>query len=341
VKTWRADSLHGREGKTREVVTLREFYAIIKYFLLLLITLQLSFVTAKYFLDAFFSPAKVLVPDLVGLYWKEAAQRLNSIGLNFVFKGEEYNDKYPKGVVIKQYPEASREVKKGRRVFVVLSKGLEKALVPDLRGKLLSYAVKKLNSLGLKVGNITYLKTDNIWRNKYPDQSVIAMSAKPGSKVYEGESVDLLVASDYPPYLVAVPNLIGTMLSEATEKLKNLDLKLGRILYQKTDRYPEGMVLAQMPEAKTILQQNSAVDVVVAGKQIARGKVYHFTFTVPSGSLPKEVKILKVDDNGVKVIYDSVRDPSESIAVDIKYSGSCTILVYVDGILVQEKRISE
>ncbi|MCJ7498314.1 MAG: PASTA domain-containing protein, partial [candidate division Zixibacteria bacterium] len=71
------------------------------------------------------------IPDLLGLSPEEANAILKDKGLELRVIGEEYDLKRVAGTIIYQMPEPESKVKKGRKIKVVLSKGGEKATVPQ------------------------------------------------------------------------------------------------------------------------------------------------------------------------------------------------------------------
>jgi len=76
----------------------------------------------------------VVVPDLVGKNVVYVLEFLTDLGLNTKVKGSEYSAEIPEDHVIFQEPEPGAEIKKGRDVRIILSKGTMTILVPNLKG---------------------------------------------------------------------------------------------------------------------------------------------------------------------------------------------------------------
>ncbi|MGL5207578.1 MAG: Stk1 family PASTA domain-containing Ser/Thr kinase, partial [Acidaminococcaceae bacterium] len=82
---------------------------------------------------------EVAVPDVTGKTVTEAQNILAQAKLGYVID-EEYNMKVAPGTVVSQNPGAKRMVKEGRKITLVVSKGVELGDVPNLKGKRLTEA---------------------------------------------------------------------------------------------------------------------------------------------------------------------------------------------------------
>ena len=127
---------------------------------------------------------------------------------------EEYDPKATPGVIIKQNPAAHSRVKAGRKIHLVVSKGPEPGVVPDLKKKTLAEATTMLEKARLKVGNVTVK-----YEAGAPKGSVLSQSIAPKQKVSEGTSVDLVV--NISGNQTVVPDLSGLSLAEARNQLSS------------------------------------------------------------------------------------------------------------------------
>ena len=80
------------------------------------------------------SEDKVVVPDFIGKDVVYVLEYLTGLGLNTKVKGSEYSLDVPKNHVIFQQPEPGAEIKKGRDVRIIISKGAKTILMPNLTG---------------------------------------------------------------------------------------------------------------------------------------------------------------------------------------------------------------
>lgn len=132
---------------------------------------------------------KVEVPDVVGREEEAAAQLLKGLGLKPQVVREEYHDRIPKGAVIAQRPSAGTRVRKESMIRLVVSKGSDKVVVPDLAGLDLERAGQVLIEVGLLVGRIAKVHSD-----EYAEGQIIAQDPSPGSVSRRGSAVQLLLS---------------------------------------------------------------------------------------------------------------------------------------------------
>jgi eukaryotic-like serine/threonine-protein kinase len=131
-------------------------------------------------------PRLATVPVLVGTQRSVAVQQIRSRG--FVPSVEERESSSPAGQVIRQAPSAGSQLPAGSTVSIVVSKGEEKATVPNEIGKERAEAVEAVRVAGLKP-SVQEQQTE------VPSQvgRVIDQFPPPGSKVAPGSTVTLVV----------------------------------------------------------------------------------------------------------------------------------------------------
>lgn len=106
---------------------------------------------------------------------------------------EVYNETVPKGYIISQLPFAGSEVREGRRLYITVSRGIEKITVPYVIGKLERVAWIDIMRLGFNIGNIEYVERDD-----KPDGVVLAQYPHYGVNLPYGATINLIV-SQAPP----------------------------------------------------------------------------------------------------------------------------------------------
>ena len=134
---------------------------------------------------------KVLVPNIKGMLYEDAAYALERVGLVAVVTDSSYNKNLPAGTILEQLPVSGREVKSGREISLTVNTSRTPTLVvPDIADNCsLREAEAQLKALGFKIGPIEYVSGDKDW--------VLALKCK-GQNVYAGERVPI----DMPVVLV-------------------------------------------------------------------------------------------------------------------------------------------
>lgn len=102
----------------------------------------------------------------------------------------EFND-LPEGMIISQTPKAGIKMPQGTVIDIVVSQGLETktVMVPSLETKTIREAESTLNSIGLKLGNITYETSETI------EKGQIISNTRVGTEVDQGTFVEVVVSS--------------------------------------------------------------------------------------------------------------------------------------------------
>jgi serine/threonine-protein kinase len=99
-------------------------------------------------------PTPRVVPKVEGLAVAAATEALAAEQLRLQVEAEEFNDTVPVGVVIRQSVPADSRVDRDSVVPVVVSKGPDLRVVPDLRGLTLDQATAQLAAVGLRRGPV-------------------------------------------------------------------------------------------------------------------------------------------------------------------------------------------
>jgi serine/threonine-protein kinase len=135
--------------------------------------------------------------------------------------------------------------------------------VPKLRGLPLEKARARLKQAQLRLGQVTERADANARRG-----TVIGQQPGPRTQVRPGTAVDLVIAgrqSNQPVVGASVPKLRGLPLKKARAKLKQAQLRLGKVTERADGNARRGTVIGQEPAPKRQVKPGTAVDVVVAG----------------------------------------------------------------------------
>lgn len=285
-----------------------------------------------------YTSGDVTVPDVKGKTIVEAEAILTKEKLGYTLT-EAYDAKVTPGVVIKQTPGAHTRVKAGRKITLVVSKGPEPGVVPDLKKKKLSDATLMLEKAKLKVGTVTVK-----YEAGAPKGTVISQSIASGSKVSEGTSVDLVV--NISDNQTVVPSLAGMSLSEAQSALQSAGLSVGSVSATSSDS-AKNTVLSSDPGAGSVLDKGSAVTLVVsAGKKEEKksssssgGSSRTISYTVPGSGSAKDVRIIVTDDNGSRTVFSDSVAPGTRISRSVSAGSGARVQVYLNGELAEDKTL--
>ena len=139
---------------------------------------------------------EILVPDLSGLFYEDARDKLSQLGLKVIEESKRFdvNNVFPIGVVMTQNPKPETKVKKGRRVYVIVSKGEPIIEMPDLLKRSERNATFILQNKGLQLGKLNY-----DFSAYFPAGVVSDQSVSPGTEIKPATFIDLTISlGNYP-----------------------------------------------------------------------------------------------------------------------------------------------
>jgi len=301
----------------------------------LLALLLVGFMIGAFFsFGKFWSNNEVAVNNVVGQQIDVARNILSNQNLR-VSESEAFSDKVPAGYVVSQYPEAGVVVKEQRMIVLVISKGGEVTVVPDLRGLNRRDAELKIKNAGLIVGRV-----DEQFNTDIPADTIISQQPRPPAQVNKNTSIDLVISKGAQgPRKFAVPDFRGTPLNTIGTQLESLKLKQGKVTEEASDKYPPGTISGQNPLPATEVSEGGSIDLIVAKAATNTPKKGLVQITVPEGAIRQAVQIIVTDNNGRRTVYENVHKPGDKVEKTVDGIGQVRVQVYSNGVLLQEQTI--
>ncbi len=203
--------------------------------------------------------AETRVPDVINLSTTAAEAKLGEAGLESIKGGEEFDSDRPRGTVISQRPEGGATVKKGRRVFLTISKGSASATVPQLEGFSLREARFLLEKEGLQPGGILWMTQET-----RPDGVILGSIPPEGTVMKLNASVELIVNRKETDIMVPVPKFVGLDLEKARILAEENYLLIGDLkLEVNDDLLPETVIYQSISEGE-LVRKWSVIDLTVS-----------------------------------------------------------------------------
>ena len=298
----------------------------------------LAFLWAFLSFGNFWSNSTVDVPNVVGKQLSVATRLLEERHLR-VSSSEVTNSDVPAGQVISQSPEPGESVKEQRLVHLVVSKGAGDITIPDLQGMSFDQAREKLKSLGLSIGKITYVSDTS-----KDDGIVISQGLQAGGKASKGATVDITV-NQTKSSTIEIPNVVGMTIKEAKEALGNLGLSISKISGSNEDT---AIVTDVSPAPGSSVKRDESVSLVGEAKADKKDSQSsknsgptkgEIDVTVPNGKPSQHIKVVIIDDEGSRVVYDGTNAPGDRIVKRVSGSGNVRVQTFLNGALVQEQSL--
>ncbi|NTU71832.1 MAG: PASTA domain-containing protein [Coriobacteriia bacterium] len=204
-------------------------------------------------------PARVEVPELIGLTQSEAEKALSDAGLEST-NTVEYDTLVESGSVIDQLPAAGEKVSPGSTVGLLLSIGKRPSTtikVPNVTRKTQRQAQTTLREAGLAA----YIVMAN--DSRVPSGLVAHQAPAANEKVEPSTMVLITISTGpAPAAAVAVPDVVGSQQAAALTKLEAQGLKARAI--EMYSAKPKGQVVEQEPVAGVKVASGSTVGLLVS-----------------------------------------------------------------------------
>lgn len=262
---------------------------------------------------------------------------------------EEYNSEYAEGYIISQDPLYSDNynIKEGSTIKVVVSKGIEEAIVPKVIGMSEDDAIKALEKAKLKYQIVEEES------KKIEAGYVISQETEQDSKVYAGDTVVIHVSTGVKKS--SVVSVIGKTEEEAKKALEDLGLKV-TVAYEEDSSKDNGVVLKQSIDAGKEVEEKTTITITVNKltemkyatltvnvKSLLGGKVeYEDSQDKNETNTERKVKDvdLKIMVGEDSVFKEKVDPTTTNLMQPISGKGTVTVKVYINDVLKSKKDIN-
>ena len=202
-------------------------------------------------------PDDAKVPQVVGLLYDEAVNRLEAAGFKAKTGEERFVELAPKTTVLAQSPPPGSTEPRGSEIILDVSAGQRQLQVPPIVGLTQALAQDAIEKAGLEVGDVSERESESA------RGAVLEMSPTAGTPVAPSTRVDLVVSSG--PPAVNAPDVVGQSYSSARLMLEQVGLKLGDVVTDSlaTSSIPQS-VISQTPAAGARLAPGTRVSLTIA-----------------------------------------------------------------------------
>ncbi len=304
-------------------------------------------------LSAYLNVPEVTVPDFVGKSLADAQGRARRDHVNVQVVQQSYSRTVPSGFVLAQDQPAGKPVKVGRLIGLTTSLGPEIVRVPDVRRRSLLDARFMIEQARLTVGEVR-----EAYDSAVPPGVILSQDPAPGASLERGTAVYLRVSKG--PETLVLPDLVGRPLDEVRRMLDSLGVTLRQVTQVPRTGIPPGQVVEMSPPAGTQIRHGDAVTVAISAppgggvpptQPIVTGtppapvtpadpnrKRAKIRLVVPEGAAKQIVKIVVIDAQGVRTVYEKAHAPGEIINTVADGSGYTIVQIYIDNRLIQDIR---
>lgn len=277
---------------------------------------------------------EVTVPDLTGKSVVDALALTGQVKLGLMKESDQFDKRFPAGVIIRQSPGAGVPVREGRTIRVTLSQGGETLYVPDVVGQPLRHAQTQFQNVGLGLGEVDRkaslrFEKDTVMSTDPPARAVVAKNA-----------LVSLVVSDGPPDsdVLLAPDFVGRTLSEVKKWAAANQITVS---VREDDDIARGAgeVLQQFPTADSPIRAGETINVVAntgAAEEAGRRRI---RYDVPPGTSDRDIKVIVVDEAGEREVYRRSHPPGSRVDFPVEPKGSTRARIFNNGVMVEEQEL--
>jgi serine/threonine protein kinase len=196
-------------------------------------------------------PAIVAVPGVTGLNEADATKRLEHAGFK-VNVTQQFSKTVPRGAVIGTTPAAGTQLSTLQPVTLLVSRGANTVLVPNVVGLNDQAALAALSNAGLSGTEVQKDSTE-------PQGKVLSQSPGAGKRVGRGSQVTIFASTG----AITVPDVTGQLRKDAVNTLKKAGFTVAVTEQTTSDPTEVGVVLSEFPPSGSRGQRGDTVTISV------------------------------------------------------------------------------
>ncbi len=276
------------------------------------------------------SRPEVVVPKLEGRSLTEALAIVSPMDLSIQQEGTDFDEGLPAGTILRQTPPSGMQVRAGRSIRVVISKGGQVVFVPSVIGKLLAEAQSMLATDGIQMGAVSESYSTDFAKN-----TVLSQSPSSGTVVTRGAFVDVEVSKGAPPVgLPLVPDFIGKTVEAARDWAGGVNASV-KVKEDPNAVGASGSIVKQDPPAGQPLLEDQ--DILVTVVPMTGGLKSRFSYQVPADQGEVTVRIMARNNQGETKIYEGKHKGGSVVEVPAYVKTTTRFRIYLNDVLKDEK----
>ena len=331
------DISNNRDYKTKKDKKSNKLKKAVIWTVILVLLASTAVFGVIYFFKVYTEVPIVKVPDLSKTEISEAEDIASQQGLSIEVSEEVFHNDIENGYIVTQEPHSGERVKQTRKILVTVSKGPKVVEVPDFNGRPLREAEVIIENLGLQIDEINYEYSEILSENH-----IISQDPVPGSEIEINNPIKLTVSEGPKPEMVLMPSLIGLQRDRAFELIQQSGLEVGRLSYNDSTRYDEGLIISQEYTGGEEVPDGSSVNLQISTGLVNNGGFEEHSTNIGInivGTDQQEIKIVVNDSNGEEIAYQRTHNPGEYVNKTIYSVGPTILKIYRDGQLIKEQEI--
>lgn len=294
-------------------------------FKLVFLGIIISIITAFVSMKLLLSISVIYMPDLKGMQLEQAKKASSKLGLELKIENEVDSNLFEKGCIISQDIPPKSKIKKGRNIYVVVSRGSKTIQMPDITGLPLQKAVIELKNsnldIGLEASTSSFVFKENI---------IIAQSPPPGENIPTGSKVNILKSTGQRKFNFMMPDFKNQNIKNVFNILKKYDLHINNLDVEDNDKLESATICKQTPPFGSLINKETPIDFIVSKKGDdpklnQRFIKINYKHERDTAIL---IKIIALSLNGSETLYNEVTQPNQQINLNATVRGDAIVQIY-------------
>lgn len=201
-------------------------------------------------------PDDAKVPQVVGLMYDDAVNRLEAAGFKAKLGEERFVELAPKSTVLSQTPPPGSSEPRGAEIILDVSAGQRQLQVPAVVGLTQSLAQDAIEKAGLEIGDVQERESQSA------RGAVLETNPPSGQTVSPSTRIDIIVSRG--PPAVEAPDVVGQSYAVARTLLEQVGLRVGDVTVDSLSTSIPSTVISQTPAAGSRLAPGSRISLTIA-----------------------------------------------------------------------------
>ncbi|MFA6507938.1 MAG: PASTA domain-containing protein [Treponemataceae bacterium] len=247
-----------------------------------------------------------------------------------------------KGAILEQEPAPGSIVKAGRRVKLVVSRGVVVDKVENYLGQNIDDVKMHLQTLfSTSARPLLALREPTIYRFSTENAgTILEQKPVPGTEISGPTKLEIVVSRGPENAMVKVPDLVGLPIADAMDRIKESGVFFTFAVRQAQAKEAAGTIVSQLPAGQTVVSSNTRVAVVVSSPtKLGDGEVFGlFERQLPDYPYPLAVRLEALLPTGERRRVVTVDHPGGAFSAPyILPDGAVLILTVLNRELYREE----
>ncbi|HDT15645.1 MAG TPA: PASTA domain-containing protein, partial [Firmicutes bacterium] len=240
----------------------------------------------------------------------------------------------PEGFIASQNIKPKTKIKKGRLVYVTVSKGSKMVIVPDIKGLQRTQAMLILRNSDLEQGHETKVFSSS------PENTVLAQSPPPGETVPFNYTVNILTSAGEKEKDYIMPDLAGVNIFEVYRLLRQKNLFVENLSVSTNNLVESGIILEQAPAPGYKVNKKTPIT-MIANRQDddirLRRRLINIDFRLEGYRNARFARVNVLSLSGSEIVYSRITEPGAPIRTEAAVRGDALAQLFVSNELIAEK----